>query len=227
MYNKKCDCGGRLEGYEIGTGFCSHCGKKEERYLIEDKSKLNLEMNSAGIVLSFLGIMTGFTFAIFFLFFKPQIVGLTKLVTYFSVITSISILLLLCFFLMNIVIGLKKGYLNSLNWLEDVLHILYIPLVLMLSTLLLISWKIHWIYALLCFLTTLAMFIFIKFKISYEEDINKYIKRINKMKIIDNHHINLIEKWISFLIDNKIINNKKSTNLYEKLEKLKDKQKEH
>jgi hypothetical protein len=220
----KCEnCGGDIDAFKFNVAFCSRCGCKMETYFIEDNDRRRAEMSSASAALSFVGILSGFIFAIFLMLMKPQLVGFIKIFTYFTLISSICILLFLCFFLLHTVKNLKNGYINDLGWFGYVLHVLYVPFALMLITLLIISWKAHWGYSVLCLIALVSMFAFIRLKLGYEESIFKFMSRISKQDKVDDYHIDLAKRWIDFLTTNELISTKESSGLTEQLERIKRK----
>lgn len=220
----KCEqCGGDIEAFKFDVAFCSHCGCKRETYFIQDNDRRSSEMSSAGAALSFVGILSGFIFAIFLMLLKPQLVGFAKIFTYFTLISSLCILLFLCFFLLHTVKNLKNGYVHDLGWFGDLLHVLYVPFALMLITLLIISWKVHWGYSILCLVAAASMFAFIRLKLGYEESIEKFMSRIARHDKVDEYHIDLAQRWIDFLTTNELISTKESSELTAKLDRIKRK----
>jgi hypothetical protein len=220
------ECGGAIEAYRLGFEFCSRCGGKRETYFIDNSERCSAEMSSASAALSFVGILSGFVFAILLVLLKPQLVGLVKALTYFTLISSLCILLFLCFFLLHTVRTLKSGYVHALHWFRDVLHILYVPFGLILLTLTVISGTIHWGYAVLCVVAAGSMFALLRYKLGYEESIQKFLQRISKAGRVTSHDIGLAEQWIEFLVKNDVVDTDESSELMQRLSKLKAKSSE-
>ena len=93
----------------------------------------------------------------------------------------------------------------------------------MLVTLTFISWMAHWAYGVLCIVAAAAMFIFLRIKLGYEENIPKYMKRISKANQIHEQDVQMANQWIQFLEKNSLISKDQSTELTERLKNLQNK----
>lgn len=216
-YYPRCTCGQPNEKYEADITFCTHCGMKRINYKINDIDVISRELNVAGILLSFVGIMSAFILGIFFLFFKPEIEGYIKIISFSSIIICFCVLLIICSYLLRNITTLKNGKIHDLCWIEDIVKLLYIPLILTILNLGIISWQAGWIYGTICTLCIIISYFYLKHTLSYEESIFRHITILEKQGFILKNDLVLLNQWIDFIEFHKIMKEKDIKKIRERI----------